>query len=117
MNRTATVIGLAALMGAAATPASATVLMAPPARHVAQGRPLYLQLWYRQADGGSRRVTVSVWRDGKLVVRRRLEAPGRWRTYHLVRRARAGAYTTTVVGAGWRARYRTIVDGRHRSGV
>jgi len=113
MTRRTPLIAVPALLGAlAAPPASAAVLLAPPAREVAVRHPLYLQLWYRSADGGPRRVTVSVARDGKPVVQRTLVAPTQWRTYRLVRRARPGTYTTTVVGAGWRARYRTVVGTR-----
>jgi len=110
MTRTTSLIaGFVALAAVAAPPVSGSVLLAPPARHVGDGQPLYLQLWYRQADGGSRRVTVSVSRDGAVVARRTVVVPSSWRTYTLVRRARAGVYTTSVVGAGWHARYRTVV--------
>lgn len=110
MTRTST-FAIVALLGAAAAPppASATVLLAPPPRDVAPEHPVYLQLWYRSADGGPRHVTISVLRDGKPIARRKLVAPTQWRTYTLVRHAHPGTYTTKVVGPGWRARYRTRV--------
>src|SRR5439155_7355770 len=85
MTRRTPLIAIPALLGAlAAPPASAAVLLAPPAREVAVHHPLYLQLWYRSADGGPRRVTVSVARDGKPAVQRKLVAPTQWPTYRLV---------------------------------
>ena len=113
MSRTTRLIAISALFSAlAAAPASATVLLAPPARDATANRPLYVQLWYRSFDGGPRCVTVTVSRDGNRVVHRTLAASTRWRTYTLVRHAHPGTYTTRIVGAGWRARYRTVVRRR-----
>jgi hypothetical protein len=104
---------VAALVGCAAVaaPAAASVLFTPPAKRITTRGCISVQLWYRAADGGSRRVTITVRQAGKQVARRRITAPSQWRRYkvHCPGAGRTGTYVTTIAGADWHVSYRTRV--------